>query len=161
MSSVVVKVSPEGRKLRGKMILADRDYVIQKLLSDSPDGSLANSILPWASERGLFVLQIKKIPSFLPEIFAKLLVVVTYQILVAAFTWKGVAELLDNPLFCWGKSYNSMNDRTPPMFDNDETVDLSKPDGKFCEEIHRTDFVSVVGQKSLPTLLVSLIFLAL
>jgi len=165
MSPVVIEVILVPRKQRGKMILAERNDVIQEFLPDGSDGSLANSVFVFAdgrreraSERGLFYLQIKKIPSFSSEVFAKFLVVVTYQIFVTAFTREGVAELLDNPFSRWGKSYRSMNDCTPIMFDNDEPVDLTKPDRKFCEEIHRADFVSVVGQKSLPALLSSLIF---
>src|SRR5215472_1189814 len=151
MSSVVVIIANIFKAEPYQMSLVQRDHVIQHLTAYAPHPSFRHSVLPRTANA--------RPDSFDPTRFQRAThlaaeFAVTIKDDVAVWAWKGqgLSKLLQNPIARRMHSGVEMENTTPMMLDDEETVQHTETQRGHGEEIEGGDHLPVVVEECQPAL---------
>ena len=134
-----------------QMPFVQHDHMIEQLSSAAFDPSIRNSILPWASERGLLRLAahgLHRSHNLKPEF----LIPVEDQILVRWLERERLPQLLHDPTAGWVARDIAMQDPPAVVRKNEPAIEHSQRDRMNREEIHGRERFTMISQKGLPSI---------
>ena len=134
-----------------KVPLAKHNDMIQAIPPDRTDQSLRISVLPWRSCRRRPITDAHRIKAA-GENVAVDRVSVTDDVSRCSFPAISLRDLTRDPFGCWVRSNPETQDLAATVLQYQQSIEQSEGDGRYHEQIHRRDAVSMIMQERPPAL---------
>jgi len=134
-----------------QMAFIHNDHMVEQIAAAIADPALGDTVLPRASEArplGLDTEALYRVDHF----FIELRAAIEDQITRRRVVRKCLAQLLDNPSACRVLGDTTLQDSPPIMRNDEEAVENAEGECRNGEEVHRGNRLTMVVQKSHPSL---------
>ena len=133
-----------------QMPSVQNDHVVEQIPTHTSDPTLGDAVLPGTSKSSADRFCAVLFDGRDDIISRELRVPVEDQEPVRLFEFPSFAHLQDNPQGVWLTGYIAMQNLTPIMADDKETVQDAKRQRWYGEKVHGSDGFAMIAQKSQP-----------
>ena len=129
-----------------KMLLVQRDDMVQDLAAAIPDPAFRDSVLPGRLDARSLGFQTRCFQEC-DDFTVELRVAVEDDVTIRGSLGKSLTQLLDNPLRSRVSCCVEVQDLAPSVFDDEEALQQFECHGRHGEEIERDDHLAMVLEK--------------